>query len=504
MARIKINELGNIEVTGSDFNREIRLEENALWFDAPFIATDEIQFNEITNIPSESIENNSTVNTIALNDTIPVKTVQSQTVDSALLNNSVNIVNTVKDYSGKNKTSFFGISGSNFSPEKVLEANAQRFNYPDNGQLSTNGAVLFEMHEFWPEIGYTVTPNSGSEYTGSGYFSNVGGLTAFEYDAVNAKKQKPYWWSSDNDVDYVKDKNLSSETAIELGGAYFASPNVRLKRNYIPNIFKIGFLHHSIFQTAGYPLEYTEISGGIKPPKLADSVIADSKTELNADATQTEDLNSVYKDFIFDSFQVGDPVKITYGLWEGSVGYDVNNTPFDLLWGFAGSWQSPAFKTKGISTAGTAFDFTGNIFNSSLKHNFPFYENPEFKFEAAKYFAEWTFNTSFADQNPLAPTFNSQFDTEGIGNDAAKKYYRYARYYWTNGATGWVQGATDPSIVDVDNFDDYGSEPAYKLNTTGKTRISEQIPVSTLGDYRNITDLKKYNTLRRIDTRDII
>ena len=125
--------------------------------------------------------------------------------------------------------------------------------------------------------------------------------TVTEYDAINLKKTKPYWWSENSETGYVKEKNAASEKTIELGGAYFASPNVRLKRNYIPNIFKIGLLHHSIFQTAGYPLEYTEISGGLKPPKLIDSVISESKVTLNSNATQTEDLNSLYKDFIFDS-----------------------------------------------------------------------------------------------------------------------------------------------------------------------------------------------------------
>ena len=328
MARIKINQDGNVEITGSGFNRELRLENDAVSFDAPLISADKMVFNRITDITPSSLSNITSSNTIETSR-IPVKTLETQEITGNYASQSSNLVSVIKDYTGNTKTPFFPVKDSNFSPEKILEGSVQQFNYMEFGHSSTDGNVLFEMHEFWPQIGYVVNDNTGSSYTGSGYFSNLGGLTATEYNAINVKKQKPYWWSSADEVGYVKQKDTGSVNQINLGDAYFASPNVRLKRNYIPNIFKVGLLHHSIFQTAGYPLEYTEVTGAIKPPKLIDTVISESKSVLNANATQTEDLNSIFKDFVFDSMQVGDPIKITYGLWSGSVGYDVNDNPFD-------------------------------------------------------------------------------------------------------------------------------------------------------------------------------
>ena len=480
MARIKINQDGHVEVTGSGFNRELRLENNRVSFDAPLISNDKMTFDSITSLTSESLNNITSSNTLQTS-VIPVKVVEGQTITGNLISQSLNTVNVIKDYIGNKKTPFFGFKNTKFSPEKILESSGQKYNYMEMGHTKTDGNVLFEMHEFWPEIGYSVTPTSGSSYTGSGYFSNIGGISAVEYNAINIKKQKPYWWSSENEIGYVKEKDTGSAVNIDLGEAYFASPNVRLKRNYIPNIFKIGLLHHSIFQTAGYPIEYTEISGGIKPPKLMDSVISESKITLNANATENENLNSIFKDFVFDSMQVGDPVKITYGLWSGSVGYDVNNTPFDLLWGFAGSWEGSGFKNKGITTStGNSFDFTGDVFKSTLKHNFPFFQNSELKPYAVKQFAEWTNYVAFADQNPLTPTFESNIDTINIPDEISRNYYRYGRYYWTDGATGWVQGATNPSVVDINKFDTYGTEPVYKLNTSAKSEISNQIPTDIL------------------------
>ena len=72
MARIKINQDGHVEVTGSGFNRELRLENNRVSFDAPLISNDKMTFDSITSLTSESLNNITSSNTLQTS-AIPVK-----------------------------------------------------------------------------------------------------------------------------------------------------------------------------------------------------------------------------------------------------------------------------------------------------------------------------------------------------------------------------------------------------------------------------------------------